>query len=157
MSIKTPDNSLGEALAAILIMAYNPLTYRGYTFAPALSYNYYLGSRFYIPQLCRFMNADVYADTAQGVVGTNMFAYCNNNPISFVDPEGTNSNANTKNNEGAIHSIFSYFLTLIAMAYWLTTGVYLEPISISFSTAKTEVKTKEKTLTDTRARLPNKI
>lgn len=34
------------------------------------------------------MNADVYADTAQGAVGTNMFAYCNNNPITFVDFEG---------------------------------------------------------------------
>ncbi len=89
MGLKTPGNSLGEVLAAILVLMYNPLTYRGYTFAPALGYNYYLGSRFYIPQLCRFMNADIYADTTQGVVGTNMFAYCNNNPISFIDPNGT--------------------------------------------------------------------
>ena len=49
---------------------------------------YYLGSRFYSPLLSRFMNADSMADTGTGVVGTNMFAYCNNSPIVLVDPDG---------------------------------------------------------------------
>ena len=52
---------------------------------------HYLGSRFYSPALGRFLNADVYQDTAQGVVGTNMFAYCNNNPVMMVDPNGDSS------------------------------------------------------------------
>ena len=34
------------------------------------------------------MNADSIPDTGTGVVGTNMFAYCNNSPIVLVDPDG---------------------------------------------------------------------
>ncbi len=84
-----PDDSVAAEIMATIFHALNPLTYRGYIFTPAIGISHYLGSRFYVPQLCRFMNADVYADTAQGVVGTNMFAYCNNNPIIFIDPTGT--------------------------------------------------------------------
>lgn len=51
-------------------------------------YCYYLGSRFYSPELGRFLNADVHTDTMQGVVGANMFIYCNNNPVNFFDPKG---------------------------------------------------------------------
>lgn len=36
----------------------------------------------------RFINADGYASTGQGFGGYNMFAYCQNNPVMFVDPSG---------------------------------------------------------------------
>ena len=36
----------------------------------------------------RFINADAYASTGQGILGNNMFAYCNNNPVMFTDPCG---------------------------------------------------------------------
>lgn len=36
----------------------------------------------------RFINADGYASTGQGFIGTNMFAYCNNNPTAFMDNGG---------------------------------------------------------------------
>ena len=36
----------------------------------------------------RFINADAYASTGQGVLGNNMFAYCGNNPIRNFDPYG---------------------------------------------------------------------
>ena len=49
---------------------------------------YYLQSRYYDPQLGRFINADTFASTGQGLLGNNMFAYCNNNPISNYDPTG---------------------------------------------------------------------
>ena len=38
----------------------------------------------------RFINADAYASTGQGVLGNNMFAYCGNNPTIFSDEYGTN-------------------------------------------------------------------
>ena len=34
------------------------------------------------------MNADSIPDTGTGVVGTNMFAYCNNSPVLLIDPNG---------------------------------------------------------------------
>ncbi len=36
----------------------------------------------------RFINADTFASTGQGLVGNNMFAYCNNNPVNNKDPNG---------------------------------------------------------------------
>jgi len=50
---------------------------------------YYLNSRYYDPALGRFLNADTYASTGQSVLGSNMFAYCLNDPINRVDPSGS--------------------------------------------------------------------
>ena len=49
---------------------------------------YYLQSRYYDPEIGRFINADVYTSTGQGLLGNNMFAYCNDNPVNNVDPLG---------------------------------------------------------------------
>ena len=66
----------------------NPLTYRGYVYDSETRF-YYLQSRYYDPELGRFINADAYASTGQGILGNNMFAYCLNNPVVFVDSSGT--------------------------------------------------------------------
>ena len=50
---------------------------------------YYLQSRYYDPEVGRFINADAFAATGQGVLGNNMFAYCGNNPTFSHDPTGT--------------------------------------------------------------------
>ena len=65
----------------------NPLTYRGYLYDPDVDM-YYLQSRFYNPHSGRFLNADQVFDTGTGVLGTNMFAYCDNNPVNKVDKTG---------------------------------------------------------------------
>ena len=44
----------------------NPLRYRGYYF-DAETGLYYLGSRYYDPATCRFINADGYVSTGQGL------------------------------------------------------------------------------------------
>ena len=49
---------------------------------------YYLQSRYYNPEMGRFLNADALVATGQGIIGNNMFAYCNNNPVSYIDPSG---------------------------------------------------------------------
>ena len=36
----------------------------------------------------RFLNADAFASTGQGLLGNNMFAYCGNNPVNRVDVGG---------------------------------------------------------------------
>jgi len=65
----------------------NPLRYRGYVYDRETGL-YYLQSRYYDPEIGRFINADAYAATGQGLTGNNMFAYCGNNPISNVDSSG---------------------------------------------------------------------
>ena len=74
----TLASTLGEA---------NPLTYRGYVYDHELGF-YYLQSRYYNPEVGRFLNADGLLATGQGLLGNNMFAYCNNNPVLFVDDSG---------------------------------------------------------------------
>lgn len=48
-----------------------------------LAEQYYLRARVYNPVLGRFMQEDVY----QGD-GLNLYAYCNNNPVTYYDPSG---------------------------------------------------------------------
>ena len=66
---------------------FNPIRYRGYYYDTELAM-YYLQSRYYDPNTCRFINADGYVSTGQGILGNNMFAYCSNNPIMHIDPSG---------------------------------------------------------------------
>ena len=81
-------NAWGEILTATGAMAdINPLRYRGYYYDSETGF-YYLQSRYYDPATHRFINADSFASTGQGFLGTNMFAYCNNNPVNCADPTG---------------------------------------------------------------------
>ena len=50
---------------------------------------YYLQSRYYDPEVGRFLNADVFVSTGQGLRGTNLFIYCGNDPVNRADPAGT--------------------------------------------------------------------
>ena len=49
---------------------------------------YYLNNRYYDPAVGRFINADDYVSTGQGILGCNMFAYCLDNPVNMVDRDG---------------------------------------------------------------------
>ena len=65
----------------------NPLRYRGYYYDSETGF-YYLQSRYYDPENHRFINADSFASTGQGIVGTNMFAYVNSDPVNCIDADG---------------------------------------------------------------------
>ena len=71
----------------MLISDVNTLTFKSYSYDSDLGM-YYLGSRWYDPEVCRFINADSYVSTGQGITGYNMFAYCNNNPVNMIDSSG---------------------------------------------------------------------
>ena len=68
----------------------NPFRYRSYyyDFETGL---YYLNSRYYDPELGRFVNADdigVLQESKNFINGLNLYSYCNNNPISNIDDCG---------------------------------------------------------------------
>lgn len=65
----------------------NPLRYRGYYYDTETGF-YYVSSRYYDPEVGRYLNADGYVSTGQGILGNNMFAYCGNNPVNNCDPSG---------------------------------------------------------------------
>ena len=50
---------------------------------------YYLQSRYYSPDIGRFINADVLlSGIGESVLGCNTFSYCINNPVNMHDPKG---------------------------------------------------------------------
>ena len=65
----------------------NPFRYRGYVYDEETGF-YYLQSRYYNPEVGRFISSDVLLSTGQGVIGHNAYAYCGNNPASRIDTEG---------------------------------------------------------------------
>ena len=66
----------------------NPLRYRGYYY-DTLSGLYYLQSRYYDPETGRFISSDTLLIAGNDTIqGTNLFAYCYNNPIMYSDPTG---------------------------------------------------------------------
>ena len=65
----------------------NPLRYRGYYYDTETGF-YFLQSRYYDPTVGRFINADEYVSTEQGISSYNMFAYCLNDPINRFDDNG---------------------------------------------------------------------
>lgn len=71
---------------ATTLGADNLFRYRGYY--DTETGLYYLTTRYYDPEVCRFISADVYMSTGQGVIGGNMWAYCLNNPVNMIDVNG---------------------------------------------------------------------
>ncbi|MGI6746446.1 MAG: RHS repeat-associated core domain-containing protein [Acutalibacteraceae bacterium] len=67
----------------------NPFRYRGYYYDTETEL-YYLQSRYYNPEWDRFLNADSTDYLGYGgFVSYNLFAYCENNPVSYFDYYGS--------------------------------------------------------------------
>ena len=64
-----------------------PFRYRGYVFDEETGL-YYLRSRYYKPQLCRFINADVQICSSDEYACHNLFSYSENKPVLKFDPDG---------------------------------------------------------------------
>ena len=80
----TQDTS-GVSLATL-----NPFRYRKYVYDPETGL-YCLGSRYYDPEVGRFVNADDFETLTyqmDSVQGKNLYQYCFNNPINMQDEDG---------------------------------------------------------------------
>ena len=84
--VLNPDGT--ENTAEDFIGNINPIRYRSYYYDVETGW-YYLQSRYYDPETCRFISQDdiSYLDP-ETIGGTNLYAYCNNNPVMYVDPDG---------------------------------------------------------------------
>ena len=85
--VKYKDNSSEEEKT---ILNTNPFRYRGYYYDNETGL-YYLNARYYDPSIGRFISLDVLSildETKSQINGLNLYMYCNNNPIMYVDPSG---------------------------------------------------------------------
>ena len=82
-----------EAYTSILTSAYeqiarlNPFRYRGYMWDEETGL-YYLRSRYYNPVWERYLIGDFFYSTGQGILCSNRYSYCANNPVITVDFDG---------------------------------------------------------------------
>ena len=77
-----------ETTGNATIAELNPIRYRSYYYDSETEW-YYLNTRYYSPELCRFISSDAfdYIDNST-FLGFNAYIYCANNPIMFVDYNG---------------------------------------------------------------------
>ena len=70
------------------IAAINPFRYRSYYFDSEIGL-YYLNARYYDPEIGRFISPDsIEYINAEDINGLNLYGYCLNNPIKYVDVSG---------------------------------------------------------------------
>ena len=73
-----------------IVRTISAFTYRGYCYDGDMEL-YYLQSRYYSPEARRFINTDdtqIAISTQGDIIGANLFAYCENNPVNAVDYTG---------------------------------------------------------------------
>ena len=70
----------------------DPFRYRGYVYDEETEF-YYVQSRYYNPEIGRWISPEPNADyggfdEGAGLLGYNVYAYCANNPVNNFDPDG---------------------------------------------------------------------
>ncbi len=79
-------NNTDEINAFIAVK--NPFRYRSYYYDFETNL-YYLNSRYYDPEIGRFINADNISNVDKSTFnGLNLYAYCVNNPVMLTDSQG---------------------------------------------------------------------
>ena len=81
----------------------NPLRYRGYIYDEE-TWMYWLKSRYYYPELQRFINADTLLRQRKIAGKHNLFVYAGNNPIMFNDYNGHETSAIVKKDSCRLQS-----------------------------------------------------
>jgi len=72
--------------SGVNIGAINPIRYRGYYYDTETGF-YFLQTRYYVPEICRFLSADSIIDDSCPNA-QNLFVYCYSNPIVNKDTSG---------------------------------------------------------------------
>ena len=69
---------------------YNEICYTGGVYDESTGF-YYLNARYYNPEDGRFLTQDTYRGEKDKIGTWHLYAYCNGNPINYVDPSGHKS------------------------------------------------------------------
>ena len=115
-NIQSVTGTLADTLGEL-----NPLRYRGYVYDTETQL-YYLQSRYYDPEIGRFINTDipvVLGLELESLIQQNLFVYCWNNPVNLVDDEGAWPSATLKKTSNYIsikikvpwNDIKNYYIT----------------------------------------------
>ena len=113
---------------------WNPFRYRGYCWDEETEL-YYVGSRYYDPEVCRFISPDTtdVLGAEQGNLNQyNLYAYCLNNPVNRLDEEGRLSLPNwAKITIGAVATVAAVGLTVATggAAFPILAGVAASTLS----------------------------
>ena len=141
----------------------NPFRYRGYYYDAEIEL-YYLQSRYYDPEIGRFINADACSDTRILISG-NIFFYSDNNPINNIDSNGRFALGATVGTIFSIGISNSWnpvgWLALAAIAVGVAVCISVQ-VANKDSVSKVKVKEKKtveerenvNTLPDIKARVP---
>ena len=152
-TIDSGYNGTDTSITNRFIAFINPFRYRSYYYDEETKL-YYLNSRYYDPQICRFINADDISILSQGkdfFNGLNLYAYCGNNPVMFIDTFGTwpisistllkiLSNTSNRNRKNSINleveqssSLFDGVLKYLTINFEYTVTVSKETPSMFYS------------------------
>lgn len=111
--VLNPDGSKNES--DTFIGNINPFRYRGYYYDVETGL-YYLKTRYYDPETGRFITIDDISYLAPDTVnGLNLYAYCGNNPVMNVDPNGSSVSD--------INDVVSYVDFMLQMAAYIILGM----------------------------------
>ena len=121
----------------------NPYTYRSY-FYDSDTEMYFLKSRYYNPELCRFISADGYVQTGQGLLDKNMFAYCGNNPVNRVDETGYGWRDIWNGIKSFLSSIFGWSSSIETTSNENCVPFLPEPLPVTLEMTEKQTVTKPK-------------
>lgn len=129
----------------------NPIRYRGYYYDNETGY-YYLQSRYYDSNICRFINADIFGEVQlsfySGVI-SNLFGYCKNSPNNYTDKAGTYNSAAAKMT-GLGFCVTSLLVALIGSipTSWIICGIIITAATITVLYYSEHRKNKRKSTYD---------
>ncbi len=87
-----------DVIRSCAVSLLNPFKYKGYLCDNETGW-YYLKTRYYAPEICRFISPDSIAFIQpKKLGGLNLYAYCNNNPVLYADPSGNSLTSFCKKN-----------------------------------------------------------
>ena len=124
-TISIKDASGNEITSTSHIGNINPIRYRGYYLDKEINF-YYLGSRYYDPEVSRFISSDdigVISLDNTSLYDKNLYAYCDNNPVSREDESGyfwfTVAGIFVGAALSGISKVFSNYMTGQGLKNWL--------------------------------------